>query len=355
MHVVNNIAQVIAIESDSLANELESKPIPPDDDARKKMAAQVEQIENLARYLSLEVTDLKLNKELLRIKAFSKGEVVDLNTVAAELRRFADFQSQRRGAQISCSNELGRLAAIEGVNIDLLQTVLRGLLRDAVSTPGDERPQSAVSFKIVGTQVVIEITGNGKVLEWEEFRGQVTEKMIRHRDDPKYMNILGAAHLCELGQGTFEIQPQQGERSVAFKLVFERAMPNSRAAADLSSWALFVDDNPQVTNFYAKVATALDLKYHTAGSLNEAKNLIQSDGKPMLVITDVELGDGNGSELVKDIRERFGPGVPVIVVSGHTEESTRDKINEAGGVKFLSKPVGRAQLFSEIKSLLGKA
>jgi FixJ family two-component response regulator len=44
--------------------------------------------------------------------------------------------------------------------------------------------------------------------------------------------------------------------------------------------------------------------------------------------------------------------LPVIVVSGHTADTIAEEVSAAGASKFLSKPVGRAKLFAEIRALL---
>ena len=124
-------------------------------------------------------------------------------------------------------------------------------------------------------------------------------------------------------------------------------------AGDGGGWALLVDDNPQVTEFYARVAKALALPYYLAASTQEAERLIGEHGRPRLVVSDIQLGEGSGLQLVRSFRSQFGPELPIIVVSGQTSDSYGNDVSTVGATRFLTKPVSRSRLFTEIRELLG--
>jgi DNA-binding response OmpR family regulator len=122
--------------------------------------------------------------------------------------------------------------------------------------------------------------------------------------------------------------------------------------ARVDGWILLVDDNVQVTGFYARVAEALEHRYHTAASLGEAQAIIAREGRPRLVVSDLQLGDGSGLDLVRDLRQRFGGDLPIVVVSGNTGAELVDEVRAAGVTSYLAKPVGRSKLLAEMRSLL---
>jgi DNA-binding response OmpR family regulator len=122
--------------------------------------------------------------------------------------------------------------------------------------------------------------------------------------------------------------------------------------ARVYGWILLVDDNVQVTGFYARVAEALEHRYHTAASLGEAQAIIAREGRPRLVVSDLQLGDGSGLDLVRDLRQRFGGDLPIVVVSGNTGAELVDEVRAAGVTSYLAKPVGRSKLLAEMRSLL---
>ena len=74
-----------------------------------------------------------------------------------------------------------------------------------------------------------------------------------------------------------------------------------------------------------------------------------------MVITDIQLSNSSGLDLVRHLRSEFGQDLPVIVVSGNTDSDLSEQVHAAGGTSFLAKPVGRKRLFLEINRLLGGA
>ena len=86
--------------------------------------------------------------------------------------------------------------------------------------------------------------------------------------------------------------------------------------------------------------------------MSEAEKIVSRQGKPRLVITDIQLGNSSGLDLVSSLRQKFGVTLPVIVVSGNAQEALEEKIRLAGATSYLTKPVGRRRLFAEIRGIL---
>jgi DNA-binding response OmpR family regulator len=66
-----------------------------------------------------------------------------------------------------------------------------------------------------------------------------------------------------------------------------------------------------------------------------------------VVVVDLMLLDGNGSELVALARER---GMKVLLISGNAE---RQKVLHSYGVPFLCKPFRLAELVGKVRRLAG--
>ena len=124
--------------------------------------------------------------------------------------------------------------------------------------------------------------------------------------------------------------------------------PNSRDR----NWALLVDDQQSVVDFYSRIAKALEFEPETACSLDEAESLILELGEPSFVLTDLHLGKSSGFSVIKSIREKFGEYVPIMVVSGLPEDDVEQRVKKAGANDFLAKPVSRKALLARIESLL---
>ena len=86
--------------------------------------------------------------------------------------------------------------------------------------------------------------------------------------------------------------------------------------------------------------------------VDEALALVEQRGRPKLVVTDIHLGASNGLELVRSIRAEFGNEVPILVVSGLTDDAIAEQVRRAGATDFVTKPVGRRALFARIQSVL---
>jgi DNA-binding response OmpR family regulator len=70
--------------------------------------------------------------------------------------------------------------------------------------------------------------------------------------------------------------------------------------------ALFVDDDPDFLAGVVEIATQAGFAVKGARSLEEARELIASD-PPELVVIDLFLPDGDGIELLRELRRRPPP------------------------------------------------
>lgn len=63
------------------------------------------------------------------------------------------------------------------------------------------------------------------------------------------------------------------------------------------------------------------------------------DITPDIVITDVHLPDINGLVLSQKLRDKLGPAVPIIVLSGDTSTEVLKSLSHVGATYFFNKPV----------------
>jgi two-component system chemotaxis response regulator CheY len=75
-----------------------------------------------------------------------------------------------------------------------------------------------------------------------------------------------------------------------------------------------------------------------------------------LVLVDWGLGETNGGDLVRQLRAKAqgGARLPILMVSGHTEQATIVAAQRAGIDGYLLKPVSKADLLARIKFVLAK-
>ena len=84
----------------------------------------------------------------------------------------------------------------------------------------------------------------------------------------------------------------------------------------------------------------------------EASTLVERES-PDLVILDLALLDGNGMDVLKDIR-RFSD-VPVLIVSATADEVSRVKGLELGADDYIVKPFSHTELLARIRATLRRA
>ncbi|HEU5222653.1 MAG TPA: response regulator transcription factor [Candidatus Lumbricidophila sp.] len=69
-----------------------------------------------------------------------------------------------------------------------------------------------------------------------------------------------------------------------------------------------------------------------------------------VVVLDLGLPDGDGFDLVRDIRAKYD--VPIIVISGRTDEADRVAALELGADDYLTKPIGPRELVARMRAIL---
>ena len=115
---------------------------------------------------------------------------------------------------------------------------------------------------------------------------------------------------------------------------------------------LVVDDSPTVRQL-----VELNLKkipgvrvIHAADG-KEALELVGSE-KPSLVLSDINMPNMNGLELVAAIRA-LDKTLPIVLITTKGDPGDADKGLAAGANAYITKPINGAQLVETVRSLLG--
>ena len=108
------------------------------------------------------------------------------------------------------------------------------------------------------------------------------------------------------------------------------------------------------------VRTVLEHTLKSAGydvdlvpGISEARQLL-AEGQYDLVLLDLNLPDGNGLDLLRDIRNDLGTGVPVLVLSGLRQEEIVVRGLELGADDFVTKPFSPPELLARVSRCLGQ-
>lgn len=81
-----------------------------------------------------------------------------------------------------------------------------------------------------------------------------------------------------------------------------------------------------------------------------------ADNPPKLIFLDIRMPDMDGFEVNRRLKGTPGLSeIPVIFLSAHAQESTREEARTAGAARFLSKPYESKDLISAARAALASA
>ncbi len=78
-------------------------------------------------------------------------------------------------------------------------------------------------------------------------------------------------------------------------------------------------------------------------------------GQPVAAVIDIHLPDISGLAITQYIRERQGPDVPIIVISGDSSMDNIHSLSLVGATHFYSKPVKASDLLLRLRQLTASA
>ncbi|TWI66279.1 two-component system KDP operon response regulator KdpE [Pseudoduganella lurida] len=112
--------------------------------------------------------------------------------------------------------------------------------------------------------------------------------------------------------------------------------------------ALLVEDEPQIRRF---VRLALEEEgWNVQESVTLQRGLIDAGTRrPDIVILDLGLPDGDGVDLIADLRK--WSQVPVIVLSARVSEEEKIRALDAGADDYLTKPFGVGELLARVRAM----
>jgi len=113
--------------------------------------------------------------------------------------------------------------------------------------------------------------------------------------------------------------------------------------------ALIVEDEPQIRRFVRMALEGEGWQVHQSETLK--RGLIDAGTRtPDLIILDLGLPDGDGLQLIRDVRG-WSP-VPIIVLSARIDEADKITALDAGADDYLTKPFGIGELLARVRAAL---
>lgn len=105
----------------------------------------------------------------------------------------------------------------------------------------------------------------------------------------------------------------------------------------MSYKVLVVDDEPRIHTFIRISLSAEGFDYIGASTIAEAKACFEAHS-PHVILLDLGLPDGDGTEFLNTLRQTYK--TPVLVLTARDQEEEKIRLLEAGANDYLSKPFG---------------
>ena len=113
--------------------------------------------------------------------------------------------------------------------------------------------------------------------------------------------------------------------------------------------AVVIEDEPQIRRFVRAALEGEGWQVHEAATMQ--RGLAEAGTrKPDLLVLDLGLPDGDGLELIRDVRG--WSAVPIIVLSARIDEADKIAALDAGADDYLTKPFGTGELLARVRANL---
>nr|WP_312508147.1 response regulator [Pseudomonas luteola] len=121
----------------------------------------------------------------------------------------------------------------------------------------------------------------------------------------------------------------------------------------MSKNIMIVDDSATMLMSLRSSLEMSGFKVEAANDGVQAMNKLQGGYKPDLIITDINMPNMGGLELIGKARALPGMRfVPILALTTESQQSKRDEARKNGATGWLVKPVGAADLLKVIKQVL---
>ena len=262
-----------------------------------------------------------LTKQLLAFsrKKTSEAKPIELNS---QLRHMRQMLMRLLGETVRLEFELSPQPCTILANLSQVEQVLLNLIvnaRDAMPVGG----KILVRTRITPAEVLLEVEDNGTGIP-EELLPRIFEPYFTTKEEGKGTGI-GLALVDETvrewgGRIAVSTEVKAGTR---FEIQIPRWMqPETQPAAiEVSHRAtiLIVEDEDGVRSLIRRVLEQRNYRVLDSASEENALELARSEKQLDLLITDIEIQGGQGTNVASLVR-LIHPGIRIIFISGHLQE-----------------------------------
>jgi len=357
-HDFNNLLMVLIGEADFLINELKGKEL--QDSARQIMKTS-ERASSLTRQLL----------------AFSRREIISPKVINLNDTLQEQEKMLRRliGEHIDYICEYGAdlyNTKLDPGQIEQLVMNLAINARDAMPNGGElwiETTNKAVGEDFFsshgevlepGDYVVISISDNGKGISEDELP-RIFEPFYttKSKSEGSGLGLSTVYGIAKQNKGHVTVYSEVG-KGTTFKIYFPKYVGPSETAKETRQFIdinaegviLLVEDDNTVLATIKKYLESTGFEVMAANHPDEAIKIFDDhSAKIKLLLTDVIMPGKSGKELAKELHAR-SPKLPVLYMSGYTENAIVHHGILADSTNFINKPFSREDLLGKLNEIL---
>lgn len=109
--------------------------------------------------------------------------------------------------------------------------------------------------------------------------------------------------------------------------------------------ALIIDDESDICYLLSNILKYKNVNSRIAGSLSEARNILQTGDVPRIIFLDNNLPDGTGINFIKHLKKQW-PSSKVVMITAFDTVSDRESARKQGADSFLGKPFSREMIYN---------
>lgn len=219
------------------------------------------------------------------------------------------------------------------------------LLADATGLPAESKPLSDYAAVIVQVDRKKQVLAVDRLLDSRELLVNSPGRYARH--------LRGVAGLSILGDGAIAVNIDlvqllaEGVRTTTTRSHVRTPIPVREQRG-----VLIVDDSLSVRNSLLQLVQDAGYRGETARDGIDAINTLRNF-KPDVLLTDLEMPNMNGVELIYHIRERTDlKNLPIVMITSRSQDKHRRLAEQAGANTYITKPYNDADLLRTIRSAM---
>lgn len=324
------------------------------------LALEIQSETGRARLENIEVVFEQARNLTSQLLTLSKGDVHHLtaSVLDLELGRLSRILKSIIGGGVELAMSLNSGDSVVALSFSQLGQIMLNLSSNARDAMEGKGTLLITSSKRDGKVVLtVQDTGCGMAQETVEksFTPFFTTK---EQGRGSGLGLTTVQSLTELVSGEVKLDSSLGAGTtvtltlpIVESLAVTSEGPQTGPPRRRSGTVLIVEDNNSVRQSLAISLSLIGYQVCSASSLAEARQGLAECGPLVAVVSDVQLPDGLGTELLKELRQRW-PQLPVVFNSGFTGAASQQLADlKDKRTVFVAKPFRARDILQAIDSL----